>query len=129
MNSMQIGMIGLGRMGENMVRRMAKDGHQCVVYDNEPAALNRLKIPNVTTCQSLTDFIAQLVQPRVVWLMIPADFVETNVHILATMLSAEDILIDGGNSHYQDDIMRIQGAKASELIEAARAEAKLAQVV
>ncbi len=103
---MQVGMIGLGRMGENMVRRLVQDGHQCVVYDNSPAALSRLKISNVTICHTLAEFIDKLTLPRVVWMMIPAGFVDTNIHILATLLAADDILIDGGNSHYQDDIMR-----------------------
>ncbi|HZI62373.1 MAG TPA: decarboxylating 6-phosphogluconate dehydrogenase [Pyrinomonadaceae bacterium] len=103
---MQIGMIGLGRMGANMVRRLLRGGHQCVVYDRNVEAIAKLTGEGATGSESLDDFIAKLDRPRAVWLMIPAALVDATLNELAPKLEADDILIDGGNSHYIDDIRR-----------------------
>jgi 6-phosphogluconate dehydrogenase len=103
---MQIGMIGLGRMGADMVRRLAQAGHDCVVYDAQPAAVARLLGPRVVGAASLDEFIARLAPPRAVWLMVPAAVVDEALGRLAPTLAAGDIVIDGGNSHYHDDISR-----------------------
>lgn len=103
---MQIGMIGLGRMGANMVRRLLRGGHQCVVYDRNAEAIAKLASEGATGSESLDDFIAKLDRPRAVWLMIPAALVDATLNELAPKLDADDILIDGGNSHYIDDIRR-----------------------
>ena len=103
---MQIGMIGLGRMGANMVRRLLRGGHQCVVYDRNAEAVATLANEGATGSDSLDDFIAKLDRPRAVWLMIPAALVDATLNELASKLDADDILIDGGNSHYIDDIRR-----------------------
>ena len=112
---MQIGMIGLGRMGANMVRRLVRDGHQCVVYDRNVEAIATLAGEGATGSESLDDFIAKLDRPRAVWLMIPAAFVDATLNELAPKLDADDILIDGGNSHYIDDIRRAVELKARNL--------------
>lgn len=103
---MQIGMIGLGRMGANMVRRLLRAGHQCVVYDRNAEAVATLAGEGATGSESLDDFIAKLDRPRAVWLMIPAALVDATLNELAPKLDADDVLIDGGNSHYIDDIRR-----------------------
>lgn len=103
---MQIGMIGLGRMGANMVRRLAKGGHQCVVYDMKAEAVQSLLQPGVTGASSLEDLVSKLDKPCAVWLMVPAAVVDADLAILAPLLAAEDIIIDGGNSYYHDDIRR-----------------------
>ncbi len=103
---MQIGMIGLGRMGANMVRRLLRGGHQCVVYDRNAEAVATLAGEGATGAESLDDFIAKLNRPRAVWLMIPAALVDSTLNELAPKLDADDVLIDGGNSHYIDDIRR-----------------------
>jgi len=112
---MQIGMIGLGRMGANMVRRLLRGGHQCVVYDHNAEAVTKLAGEGATGSQSVDDFIAKLKRPRAVWLMIPAVFVDTTLNELAAKLDAGDVLIDGGNSHYIDDIRRARELKAKNL--------------
>jgi len=112
---MQIGIIGLGRMGANMVRRLVRDGHQCVVYDRNVEAIATLAGEDATGSESLDDFIAKLDRPRAVWLMIPAAFVDATLNELAPKLDADDILIDGGNSHYIDDIRRAVELKARNL--------------
>jgi 6-phosphogluconate dehydrogenase len=105
-SSMQLGMVGLGRMGANMVRRLLKDGHQCVVYDRAPQAVNDLAKERAVGSTSLTDFVKKLSKPRAVWLMVPSAVVDQTVTDLAQLLEKGDILIDGGNSYYVDDIRR-----------------------
>ncbi|HET7114376.1 MAG TPA: decarboxylating 6-phosphogluconate dehydrogenase [Pyrinomonadaceae bacterium] len=112
---MQIGMIGLGRMGANMVRRLFRGGHQCVVYDRNAETVATLAGEGATSSKSLDDFIARLNRPRAVWLMIPAALVDATLNELAPKLDAGDVLIDGGNSHYIDDIRRAQELKAKNL--------------
>ncbi len=114
-SKMQVGMIGLGRMGGSMVRRLVQKGHSCVVYDNDPASLKRLSIGNVVSCTTLNDFVSKLTVPRVVWMMIPAELVQATIDTLSTLLSPEDILIDGGNSHYQDDVLRAKKLQTHKL--------------
>src|SRR6516164_10847815 len=101
---MQLGMIGLGRMGANMVRRLLRAGHQCVVFDRDPAAVQGLAKEGATAATSTDDFVEKLRPPRVVWLMVPAAIVDKMVNDYATRLKKDDILIDGGNSYYIDDI-------------------------
>jgi 6-phosphogluconate dehydrogenase len=103
---MQLGMIGLGRMGGNMVRRLIKKGHNCVVFDRSPQTVNELAKENATGASSLQDFIKKLEKPRAVWLMVPAGVVDHTIADLLPHLEAGDILIDGGNSYYIDDIKR-----------------------
>jgi 6-phosphogluconate dehydrogenase len=103
---MQLGMIGLGRMGANMVRRLMKAGHECVVYDHNPAAVESLAKDKATGAGTLDDFIARLKPPRAVWLMVPAAVVDETLEQLAPKLAKGDTIIDGGNSYYIDDIRR-----------------------
>jgi 6-phosphogluconate dehydrogenase len=103
---MQLGMIGLGRMGANMVRRLIVGGHPCVVYDMSSAAVQELVKEQATGASSLADFVAKLTKPRAVWLMVPAAVVDRTIADLVPHLEAGDILIDGGNSYYVDDIRR-----------------------
>ena len=112
---MQIGMIGLGRMGANMVRRLLQGGHRCVVYDRNAETVAKLAGEGATGAESLDEFIAKLDRPRAVWLMIPAALVDATVNELAPKLDADDIVIDGGNSHYIDDIRRAGDLKARNL--------------
>src|SRR5438034_5983332 len=103
---MQLGMVGLGRMGANMVRRLMKGGHECVVQDVAPAAVDGLVKEGATGSVSLEDFAAALKKPRAICLMLPAAIVDSILDRLLPHLEPGDILIDGGNSHYQDDIAR-----------------------
>jgi len=103
---MQIGMIGLGRMGANMVRRLQRAGHQCVVFDRSSEAVQALAKEGATPASSMQDFLAKLAAPRAVWLMLPAAVVDASIAELTPLLGADDILIDGGNSYYKDDILR-----------------------
>jgi 6-phosphogluconate dehydrogenase len=103
---MQLGMIGLGRMGANMVRRLTRAGHECVVYDVNPASVADLAKEGMTGSSSLDDFIGKLKAPKAIWLMVPAGIVDKTLDQLTPKLSAGDILIDGGNSYYIDDIRR-----------------------
>ena len=103
---MQLGMIGLGRMGANMVRRLMKDGHQCVVFDMFPKAVEALVAEKATGAASMQDFVSKLAKPRSVWLMVPAAVVDSTIHTLAPLLEPGDTIIDGGNSYYIDDIRR-----------------------
>jgi 6-phosphogluconate dehydrogenase len=112
---MQIGMIGLGRMGANMVRRLLRGGHQCVVYDRNADTVKTLAGEGATGAESLDDFIAKLDRPRPVWLMIPAALVDATLNDLAGKLDADDVVIDGGNSHYIDDIRRARELKVRNL--------------
>jgi 6-phosphogluconate dehydrogenase len=104
--AMQLGMIGLGRMGANMVRRLINDGHQCVVFDRSPEAVKELVKDQATGTASLADLVKKLAKPRAVWLMVPAAAVDKSIGDLVPLLEAGDILIDGGNSYYVDDIRR-----------------------
>jgi len=104
--SMQLGMIGLGRMGANMVRRLIKGGHQCVVYDRAPQAVKDLVGEKAIGSASLADLVKKLAKPRAVWLMVPAGVVDETIRETASLLERDDILIDGGNSYYVDDIRR-----------------------
>jgi 6-phosphogluconate dehydrogenase len=103
---MQLGMIGLGRMGANMVRRLMKAGHECVVFDMSPASVQALAKEGATGGNSLDDFITKLKQPRAIWLMVPAAVVDDTLAQLLPKLQKDDIMIDGGNSYYIDDIRR-----------------------
>src|SRR5215813_15202345 len=103
---MQLGMIGLGRMGANMVRRLIKHGHDCVVFDRSLEAVGQLEKEQAVGANSLADFVNKLETPRVVWLMVPAAVVDQTIKDLLPLLEPDDILIDGGNSYYIDDIRR-----------------------
>ena len=105
---MQLGMIGLGRMGANMVRRLIGGGHECVVFDRSPGAVAELAKEKAVGASSLADFVRKLSTPRAIWLMVPAAVVDTSIADLLPLLQEGDILIDGGNSHYVDDIRRAQ---------------------
>ena len=103
---MQLGMIGLGRMGANMVRRLMRGGHACVVYDHTPQAVEALAKEGATGSASLAEFVQHLRAPRAVCLMMPAADVGAAIDELVPLLDAGDTIIDGGNSHYHDDIAR-----------------------
>ena len=103
---MRMGMIGLGRMGANMVRRLMRDEHECVVYNRSPEPVQQLQSEGAIGADSLEDFVARLPAPRTVWLMVPAGAVDDMIASLTPLLDAGDILIDGGNSYYVDDIRR-----------------------
>jgi 6-phosphogluconate dehydrogenase len=104
---MQLGMVGLGRMGANMVRRLARNGHECVVFDRSPQVVQDLaQEKGVGGSSSLADFVSKLTAPRAIWLMIPAAVVDDTIAEIVPHLQAGDILIDGGNSYYIDDIRR-----------------------
>ena len=103
---MQLGMIGLGRMGANMVRRLMKDGHDCVVFDLSADAVKQLAGEGALGAGSMQDLIAKLAKPRAVWMMVPAAAVDATIAKLVDFLEPGDILIDGGNSYYRDDIDR-----------------------
>jgi 6-phosphogluconate dehydrogenase len=103
---MQLGMIGLGRMGANMVRRLIKRGHEAVVFDMSPKAVEDLVKANAVGATSLADFVKKLSKPRAIWLMVPAGVVDRSISDLLPLLEPDDILIDGGNSYYVDDIRR-----------------------
>jgi 6-phosphogluconate dehydrogenase len=110
---MQLGMIGLGRMGANMVRRLLAGGHACVVFNRSPQAVAELSQEGATAASSFADLVAKLAKPRAVWLMVPAGAVDTTIDEILTHLEPGDTLVDGGNSHYTDDIRRARdlGAK------------------
>src|SRR5580692_4039041 len=103
---MQLGMIGLGMMGANLVRRLLKGGHQCVAYDRSADSVKQLSSDGATGTTSLDDFVAKLQKPRAIWLMVPAAVVDATIASLVPKLEKDDILIDGGNSYYIDDIRR-----------------------
>jgi 6-phosphogluconate dehydrogenase len=109
---MQLGMIGLGRMGANMVRRLIKNGHSCVVYDRSADSVKQLSGEGATGSSALDDFVRKLEKPRAIWLMVPAAVVDASIHDLLPKLDPGDILIDGGNSYYIDDIRRAKELKA-----------------
>src|SRR5690349_24072030 len=112
---MQLGMIGLGRMGANMVRRLLRAHHECVVYDRNAEAVQGLVRDGAVGAESLQDFMTKLQQPRAIWLMIPAALVDATLTDLAALVSSGDVIIDGGNSYYIDDIRRARELKAKGL--------------
>ena len=112
---MQLGMIGLGRMGANMVRRLIKGGHECVVYDVFPKSVEALAKENAVGAPSLPEFVKKLRKPRAVWLMVPAGVVDKTIEELVPLLEAGDIVIDGGNSYYVDDIRRAKALAPKKL--------------
>jgi 6-phosphogluconate dehydrogenase len=103
---MQIGMLGLGRMGANMARRLMRAGHECVVFDVSPEAVQKLVSEGATGGTTMEDFVHKLAKPRAVWMMLPAAIVDSVLDTLTPLLEPDDIVIDGGNSYYQDDIER-----------------------
>src|ERR1700747_145750 len=108
---MQLGMIGLGRMGGFMAQRLIKGGHECVVYDTHPQVLQEMAAKGAKPAASLTEFINKLIKPRTVWLRIPAAAVDSVLDSLKPLLESGDIVIDGGNSYYHDDIRRASELK------------------
>ena len=110
---MQLGMIGLGRMGSDMTRRLLQKGHDCVVFDTHAEVVDQLQQAGAKAADSLQHFVAQLVQPRVIWLMLPTAVVEQELAALIPLLNKGDIVIDGGNSYYCDDIARARELKKS----------------
>jgi 6-phosphogluconate dehydrogenase len=109
---MQLGMIGLGRMGANLVRRLMRDGHSCVVYDVNADAIKTLEAEGAAGASSLAEFVSKLQAPRNVWIMVPAGIVQSTLDSLVPLLAADDIVIDGGNSYYRDDITRSKALAA-----------------
>ncbi|MGC1465241.1 MAG: NAD(P)-binding domain-containing protein, partial [Pseudolabrys sp.] len=110
---MQLGVIGLGRMGGNIVRRLTQGGHQCVVFDRNPAAIKALAGKGVTGGADIGQLVGQLTKPRAVWVMLPAgEITEKTVEQLGALLEPGDVIIDGGNSFYKDDIRRAKALKA-----------------
>src|SRR6478735_4337719 len=103
---MQLGMIGLGRMGANLVLRLMNDGHTCVAYDVEKEAVDKSAAAGATGAYSIEEFVAKLDAPRAVWIMVPAAFVDDTIEKLVEHLAPGDIILDGGNSYYRDDIDR-----------------------
>ena len=112
---MQLGMIGLGRMGANMVRRLTQRNHECVVYDVNASAVEALVADRATGTHSMQEFVQKLSQPRAIWLMVPAALVDRVLAELAPLLAPGDIVIDGGNSFYRDDVRRAQELSAREI--------------
>ncbi len=112
---MQLGMIGLGRMGANMVRRLLRDGHECVVFNRTPKAVAALVEEKAVGAQSLRDLTGKLAKPRAVWLMIPAAVVDATVAELVPCLEPGDVIIDGGNSYYVDDLRRAKALAAKKI--------------
>jgi len=112
---MQLGMIGLGRMGANMVRRLLKGGHRCVVFDRSPQAVDELVHEKAAGSSSMPEFVAKLDKPRAVWLMVPAAVVDSTIADLQPYLESGDIVIDGGNSYYVDDIRRAKELAAKKI--------------
>lgn len=108
---MHLGMIGLGRMGASLVRRLTKDGHNCVVYDVNPVAVKKIAGRGVRGVSSIDELIAKLAEPRAVWVMVPAAVAGKTVEELTARMDAGDIIIDGGNSYYRDDLLRAKALK------------------
>ena len=112
---MQLGMIGLGRMGSNLVRRLMRDGHRCVAFDVNAGAVKTLEGEGATGAGSLGDFVARLEKPRAVWLMVPAGVVGPTLEQLVPLLEPGDTVVDGGNSYYRDDIVRARQLAAQKI--------------
>src|SRR5271168_483528 len=113
---MQLGMIGLGRMGGNMVRRLIRAGHQCVVFDRTPDTVKALAADGATGSESMEDFVKKLAKPRAAWVMVPAgNATEATVMKLADLMEPGDTIIDGGNSYFKDDVRRAGLLKAKGL--------------
>jgi 6-phosphogluconate dehydrogenase len=110
---MQLGMIGLGRMGANLVRRLMKAGHECVVYDVSADAVKALESEGAVGSASVEDFVAKLTQPRAAWIMVPAAVVDEEIDALEPLMAEGDIIIDGGNSYYRDDLTRAERLRKS----------------
>jgi 6-phosphogluconate dehydrogenase len=110
---MQLGMIGLGRMGANLVRRLMRDGHRCVAYDRSADTVQQLESEGATGASSLEDFVAKLEQPRAIWIMVPAAVVQSTLDQLRPLLAEGDMVIVGGNSYYRDDIDRAKELKSA----------------
>ena len=108
---LQLGMIGLGRMGANLTRRLMRDGHRCVVYDISADAVKTLEAEGASGTTDLRDFVEKLERPRAIWIMVPAGIVQQTLEQLRPLLDADDIVIDGGNSYYRDDIARAKQLK------------------
>src|SRR5665213_1166281 len=109
---MQLGIIGLGRMGGNIARRLMRDGHECVVYDRDAKAVDGLGADGATGAKDLKDLVAKLKAPRAVWVMLPSGQpTEETVMALGDVLEADDTIIDGGNSFYKDDVRRAKALK------------------
>lgn len=112
---MHLGMIGLGRMGASLVRRLTKNGHNCVVYDVNPAAVKNIADHDVQGAASIDELVAKLPRPRAVWVMVPAGVTGKTVEELAARMDAGDIIIDGGNSYYRDDLLRAKALKTRDI--------------
>lgn len=112
---MQMGMIGLGRMGSGMVQRLVADGHRCVVYDQDRKVVDRLAAGGVVAADSIESLVSSLQAPRVIWIMLPAAVVDDVIRPLAAVLQAGDIVIDGGNSNFRDDLRRADVFAASKI--------------
>ena len=112
---MQLGMVGLGRMGANMVRRLTRGGHECVVFDRSSKAVDELVKDKAVGSSSLADMVKKLKAPRAVWLMVPAAVVDQSIADILPHLEPGDILIDGGNSYYVDDIRRAKELAAKKI--------------
>jgi len=108
---MQLGMIGLGRMGSNLVRRLMRDGHECVAYDVNAEAVKTLAAEGADGASSIAEFVSKLSRPRNIWIMVPAGIVGPTLSSLVPLLDADDVVIDGGNSYYRDDIPRSKALK------------------
>src|SRR5947208_12074897 len=108
----QLGMIGLGRMGANMVRRLLKNGQKCVVFDRSPKSVDDLVKEGAQGASSLADLVKKLERPRAIWLMVPAAVVDQTIGELSPLLEKGDTIIDGGNSYYVDDIERAKGLRS-----------------
>src|SRR5579863_1832395 len=112
---MQLGMIGLGRMGSNMVQRLMRGGHQCVVFDQNYSSVNQLAEKGAEGAATLQDLVQKLAPPRAVWMMVPAAAVDSALHDLTSLLQPGDTVIDGGNSYYIDDIRRAAELRKADL--------------
>ena len=108
---MQLGMIGLGRMGANLVRRLMRDGHRCVAYDRNPDVVKAMEADGAQAAESLADFVGKLERPRNIWIMVPAGVVGQTLDQLRPLLDPDDVVIDGGTSYYRDDITRAADLK------------------